>query len=292
MNRSSNSTRKRRLLVLAKRLALASCLFVVLAANPLAGKKYQTSESTEYVIADSSKAKQTVGDVSIEVIGLDQDIYSFPEFYSFTQDDEKAFEAAGLKFENIEIYFKRDNEKKRWVNVFGNPKGEPFLFGFKVKITNNTQHIISFKDLQVFLAAEGMDEPKAPIDDYNFYANWLLGQERDFEATRKKGIIDFDYPVGLGTAVFLRKFPDWKSANIVFKQALPRFTATGLMLFPVQSGFPSVNLMFLEVPTKTDAAGNVTEKSAFEFEFKMVKRPMWYEDKQSKRWIHGDPPEK
>ncbi|MBI5267883.1 MAG: hypothetical protein HY851_11690, partial [candidate division Zixibacteria bacterium] len=183
-------------------------------------------------------------------------------------------------------------EKKRWINVFGHPSGDPFLIAFKVKVTNNTQHIISFKDMRVFLTGEGIEEPKAPTDDYAMYAQWILEQEQDFESHRKKGILlDLPYPVGVATAVFLRRFPDWKIANIVYKEALPRFSASGMLLFPVTSGFSEIRVMFLEVPTKTDAAGNVTEKSAFEFPFKMIKRPSWFDEKETKRWVYGTPPE-
>jgi hypothetical protein len=275
-------------------LFVMTLVVLLMASEALyAGKpKYQVMEGTEYIIADSSKAKQTIGDVTIEVTSLCQDQYTFPEIYSFGDADQNALVAKGFNFKNVSLWYPKDNEGKRWINVFGSPAGEPFLLAYKVKITNNTQHIISFKDIQVFVSAAGLEEPTPPTDDYEVYAKWIFNQEQTFDKNRKKSILDFPYPVGIATAIFLLRFPDWKKANIVYKQALPRFSASGLLLFPVSSGFDDVRLMFLEVPTKTDAAGNITEKSGFEFPFKMIKRKAWYDKKQTKRWIYGDPPEK
>ena len=83
------------------------------------------------------------------------------------------------------------------------------------------------KETEVKIAfAEAKDHPLSADVDY---------QQFD----RKKGLLHFTYPVGLGAAVFMYKFHDWDTANCLRKEVLPGFSASGMALFPVASSLTS-----------------------------------------------------
>lgn len=257
-----------------------------------AKEKYQVQEVPEYTLADGASATQTIGDVTVQVTTLNQDGYLFPEIFSFGETDKAALEGKGFKFSNVQLWFPPDSTGKQWINVLGNPSGKPNLLAYKVKITNKTKHIIRFKEMQIYLAAPGSEEPISPTEDHSVFTQWIYDQEKTFEKTRKKGILSFPYPVGLAASIFDLRFPDWNRANILYKQVLPKFSVSGLLIFPATDDLGDVTLTFYEVATKTNPAGAITERSSFEFPFKLVTRKLWYDSKTTKRWIYGDPPGK
>lgn len=285
------------------------CLVVAIGAtliappSALAAKKpkYQVVEGFEYPSQETSPSRQTKGDVEIECVSLLTSAYDFPDVFSITANDLQAIRTAlkqaapGSKdtpLENAERYYAPDAQGRMWVNPLGSPDGKRALFGFKVKVRNNTKHIIKMSDVRVYLKMPDRDEPVAPANDLLTYGKWILEAEQTFEQNRKKGIMDaiFNYPVGFSTAVFAYKFPNWDTANLMKKEVLPGFSSSGYVLFPVESGSPDVSVLFFEVPDKTDDAGAVTGRENFEFAYKKIDQKYWY-DKNEKLWKRGDPPE-
>jgi hypothetical protein len=98
-----------------------------------------------------------------------------------------------------------------------------------------------------------------------------------------------DYQVGLSSMAFASKFPDWHAVNAMEKEALPGFSTSGYIFFPAVSGDEAASVLFFEVPTKTDSAGTVAGRESFEFKFKKVMWPFWW-DKTVNRWAAGEPP--
>lgn len=269
-------------------------------------KKIQTSESMSYAPLETFPSKQAKGDIEIELkCLLDRDTpYGHPDVFSFTDEELEAIRADVRQklgrpadyepLKNAEKWFPKDKDGRHWVNVFGSPDGKNNVFAFKVKVRNNTGHIIKMNDVRVYMAVPGQEEPIAPANDLVMYGRWILEQEEAYENSRKKGILlDVPYPAGIATAVFLHKFPNWDTANAMKKEVLPGFSASGFLLFPVatarETGFDEVSVLFFEVPNKTDAAGTVVGRENFEFKYKKAMEPTWWDDSQ-KRWVYGDPP--
>ena len=301
MPRLADSVRPLALISMCLVLALGSALVAPRPAVAAKKPKYQVSEGFEYPSQETSPSRQAKGDVEIECVSLLTSAYDFPDVFSITGNDLKAIrtalkqaapESKDTPLENTEMYYAPDAQGRMWINTLGSPDGKRAVFGFKVKVRNNTKHIIKMSDVRVYLKMPDREEPVAPASDLMTYGKWILEAEQTFEQNRKKGLMGaiFKYPVGLSTAVFAYKFPNWDTANLMKKEVLPGFSASGYVLFPVESGSPDVSVLFFEVPNKTDDAGTVSGRENFEFAYKKIDQKYWY-NKDDKIWHRGDPPE-
>jgi hypothetical protein len=82
----------------------------------------------------------------------------------------------------------------------------------------------------------------------------------------------------------------YKLINDVSREILPGTTYDGLLVFPVYtSAFQSAKLTFYDITSKTDAAGNPTEKVNFDFPIKVTDQQMWFDKDKEKRWKLGVP---
>lgn len=70
----------------------------------------------------------------------------------------------------------------------------------------------------------------------------------------------------------------YRLINDLSKEILPGSTLTGLLVFPaIIQGPQLAKISFFDVATKTDAAGNTTEKSQFDFSLTPRVVGMWWE---------------
>ncbi len=291
-----------------KMLAALCVVFLMVESCGSSAPKIATRSFAEYTLT-ADQAKQTKKDVTIEVEVLKpSEMYRYPELFSFNRD------LASEGFYNVFVHYPQDEQGKSWCYTFG--FGEKYLAACKVKIANNTDHILRMKDARIRLMIPGEEPieavmrlgntvlvqvskkvvlPKSYMDDASeegphSLVYWLTYFEREWERTRKKGLISFPYPVGMGSQVIALNKKNYKLINSVDVEILPALTYTGILFFPVAvSEYETAKLMFYDITTKTDAAGTPIEKMSFEFPLKQEAVTMWY-DNRLKVWKKGEPP--
>jgi hypothetical protein len=262
---------------------------------------------------NGSEASQTKNGLTIEVEPLSPSgVYAHPELYSF---DMTTFPKEFLKKYdyNISSMFAEFNGKR---NCYTFGMGENYLTVFKVKITNSTGHVLKMKEARILLRIEGEDPikpvtkvgdatidqfenpagsgkfiplPKSAIAQDQSLVQWVTGIESDYENGRKKGFLDYDYPIGINSQVIAQNKKYYKLIADVDLEILPDDSYSGILLFPVLISSDELSLKMYEFVTKTDAAGNPTERTNFDYKFKKEPGKMWL-NRNEKKWIDGNPP--
>lgn len=81
----------------------------------------------------------------------------------------------------------------------------------------------------------------------------------------------------------------YKLIGDVDTEILPDDTYSGILLFPrLIGGDPEMTIKFYELVTKVDAAGNPTERTNFDFKFKLAEASQWY-NRNLTKWENGTP---
>ena len=255
------------------------------------------------------QSTQTKGSVDITVTPLTPSaMYQNQDLFAFAPD-QLTGDFGGAA---INAWFPEDYQHSHWYYTFG--PGDNILVAFRVKLHNGTDHILRMKDARVYLMIEGRD----PIAAINLLGNptlvqaqlgsnvvqrpqsystgdgslvdWITREEDRYERTRKKGLLSIGYPIGLGSQIVLQNQRAYKLVNDVGREILPGTTFEGLLVLPVYTTqFQSAKLSFYDITTKTDAAGNPTEKVTFDFPIKIVDQQMWFDKEREKRWKVGAP---
>jgi hypothetical protein len=296
---------KRRYIRSALALVLSS---VVLALTGCAGgqKAAQISLFPEYVLANSTDQGQTKSAVAITVTPLGPSgMYEHPELFSFKREDLP--EPIGGQ-PCFPTYYSEDYQDQYWCYTFG--IGEQNLAVFAVQIQNGTDHILRMRDARIYLEVEGHDPvaavtklgdptlvpasnpalkviPKSAAEADESVVHWVTYWEQEAEKTRNKHtIMDglYKIPIGLRSQVISQNRPAYKLIADAGAEILPGKTLRGILLFPVTVSFDTAILSFYDISTKTDAAGNPTEKQTFTFPVKLDRVQMQWDGKQEKRW--------
>jgi hypothetical protein len=78
--------------------------------------------------------------------------------------------------------------------------------------------------------------------------------------------------------------------NEVGREILPGFSLNGMLCFPqyMKEG-QQAKIMFYDITTATDAAGNPTKKTQFEFAFKYQPKYVTYNE-LARKWEESTPP--
>lgn len=290
--------------------ALAGALLAGLAATAIAGGA-KTALFPEYVFADSSQGTLTKSNVTItlEPLGASR-VYAHPDLFAFDRDHVPEQIAGGV---NFGTYFDKDWQKQYWCYTFG--VGEQELAVFAATIKNSTDHILRMKDARIFIEVEGHDPIAAvtalgnptlvpvPVQGRptetvlrptSFEANedatlvyWVTFFEMKTERDRKKHMImdsAYSVPVGLRSQVIAQNKAAYKLISGTDTEILPGHTYKGILLFPVLVSFDTATISFYDIHTKTDAAGNATEKQTFSFPVKLDRVQMIWDAKREKRW--------
>jgi hypothetical protein len=260
-----------------------------------------------------SDSIQTKNGLIIEVEPLSPSgVYAHPELYSF---DKNTFPKEFLKKYdlNIEGMF-AELDSKRYLYTFGS--GENYLTVFKVKITNNTGHVLKMKEARILLRIEGEDPikpvtnigdatieqfenpagsgkfiplPKSAITQDQSLVQWVTGIESKYEETRKHGFLELEYPIGINSQVIAQNKKSYKLIADADVEILPDDSYSGILLFPVLVSYEQLSLKMYEFVTKTDAAGTPTERTNFDYKFKIAAGKMWLNRNENK-WVDGNPP--
>lgn len=279
-----------------------------LLASCASSSKLQTRQVPEYVVTPAAQANQSKSDVTVEVEVLKPSAaYDHPELFAF---DIEELPESHHTFAT-EKMFPEDDQGRSWCYTFG--FGERFLTAMQVKVTNNTDHILRMGDSRIYLVPEG-ESPIAAVtelgnarlvgvtqgDDTTYLPKSFVEQdeslttvlttfEREWDKNRDKGLISLSYPLGFASLVVDQNRAQYKLINDLSVEILPNFSEEGILLFPTLVSWPEARLMFYDITTKTDAAGNPVEKTSFEFPLALEDVDMWY-DKEEKRWKKGLPP--
>ncbi len=209
--------------------------------------------------------------------------YDHPELFSVPKSSvPEIYSGAGN-------FYEKDLDDNYWVYFLSNPAGENDLLAFQVSIKNNASHILRMQGTRIYFVPDG-GQPVAPIVSKKDIEEYIRTVEAEWDLTRKRGILSFTYPVGFNSFVFNRNMARAHLVNDVGTEILPDFMYQGLLVFPlnvndVQSG----KLVFYDIVTETDPAGNTITKTKVEFPVGKENVDMWY-DGVSKRWKIGMPP--
>ena len=290
----------KKLLLLALAAFLASCASTA---------KIQTQHFAQYTVTPPEVAAQTKSNVTIEVEVLKpSESLKHPELFAF---DIKKLPESHYNFSTMGL-FPADAQGRSWCYTFG--FGDKYLTALKVKLTNNTPHILRMKDSRIYMVIPGESPvaavtvlgnaglqavavsdkktlylPKSFLEKDGSLIHWLTQFEQEWDQTRKKGLVSLTYPVGFAALVVDQNRKNYKLINDLAVEILPNFSYEGILLFPVVVSFEEAKLAFYDITTKTDPAGNALEKTAFEFPLTLEQVDMWY-DKTEKVWKKGEPP--
>lgn len=288
---------------------------IVFSTNGLFAQKSKPVASMPYkkYSFNGSDSVQSKNGLIIEIEPLSPaGVYKHPELYSF---DKNTFPKEFLKKYDLNIGgMFAEYEGKRYLYTFGS--GDNYLTVFKVKITNNTGHVLKMKEARILLRIEGEDPikpvinmgdatieqfenpagsgkfiplPKSAIAQDQSLVQWVTGIESKYEETRKHGFLELEYPIGINSQVIAQNKKNYKLIADVDVEILPEDSYSGILLFPVFVSYDELSLKMYEFVTKTDAAGNPTERTNFDYKFKIGSGKMWLNRNESK-WVDGNPP--
>ena len=262
----------------------------------------------EYTLTESAARNQTKSDITIRVTPLSKaGMYEHPELFAFHRSEIAKEIADGINFGE---YYKKDYEGKYWCYTFG--VAEDQLAAFQVEIRNGTDHILRMKDARIYMEVGDRDPvaavrnlgdptlmprpgtepitpvaPRSALESDESLVHWVTYFEEEAERKRpKKNLFDGHYkpPIGLASQVISRNRQAYKLIANVRAEILPGRSYRGILLFPVIISFDTATVSFYDIHTKTDAAGNPTEKQTFTFPLKLNRVQMQWDGKQEKRW--------
>ncbi|MDP2660955.1 MAG: hypothetical protein Q8R28_09525 [Dehalococcoidia bacterium] len=289
--------------------ALAALAATAVLASCASTAKIPTGRVAEYRMTPPAQGTQTKSNVTIEVEVLKRsEAYNHPELFAF---DIKQFPESHYNFTTMGM-FPEEAQGRQWCYTFG--FGVNFLTAMHVKITNNTPHILRMKDSRIYFVVDGEDPmaavtnlgnaslvnvptqkgddrylPKSFVDGDGSLVHQLTLFEAEWDRTRKKGLIKTTYPLGFASLVVQQNRKEYQLINDLSAEILPDFSREGILLFPAIVSWDEARLMFYDITTKTDAAGNPVEKASFTFPLAKEVVDMWY-DKAEKLWKRGLPP--
>lgn len=269
----------------------------------------------KYYEPNGTELSQTKNGLTIDIVPLHEALCSkYPELFAW---DLKAMPSEWSI--NLSAFYPVSGDGKRYAYPFST--GDKSLNVYKIKITNNTGHIIKMSDARIYMRVEGEDPikpvkkmgnaklvdltppntsifklrtliPQSVIDnDQDCLVYWLTWMWQEWDKNRKKGILSLEYPIGFPSQVLVQNKRAFKLINDLDVEILPDDSYSGILLFPRLIIDNDVNIKLYEFSTKTDAAGNVTEKSNFDFKLKLAENTMYY-DRNTTTWLQGNPPQK
>lgn len=192
---------------------------------------------------------------------------------------------------------------------------------FMVTINNNTDHILRMNDSRIIFVEPNSDEPKlglnkdklqAMITELPIYNKSVANLMAKFPETSPESI------KSQVTAALIDIFSKMKIINNLGKEIIPSMKSSGFLLFDVSpQKITEGKISFVDVVSKTDQAGNPTEKVRFDYQtalnyeyYKLGTDNKWtainegeynsgltnpqtfYYDKATKQWVEGRPPKK
>ena len=245
--------------------------------NSCSPKVYTTTYSKvpQVKIASGVESEQTQGDISVKLEQLtgeyDKSIY---------KQKVKVVYTPTLATEPVAAF------KEFIINYYEN------LTPFQVTILNNTDHILRMRDARIIYVDPNSDEPVFALNKQ--YINEDMESRLPVFNTLVK-YITTKYPE---THPELAKdevekaltniTDEIKFVNGFNKEIMPGMKTSGILIFPVEPDKISEGkISFIDVVSKTDAAGNATEKVRFDFKTKLFYKYLKY-DPNDNKWVEID----
>ncbi len=272
----------------ARHLMLLASIFMLMALNSCATtSRIPTLMFTQYALEPGPIQNLSKSDIDISIkCARISDVYDYPEFFSFNIEDFPKYKGNYY----LESNFPIGPSGKRWLYPFASPDASQQCLLTWVKIKNRTKHILRMKDARIYMVLEGQE----PIAALSTLAE-LITEGENFKAMDKQQwdsqVLRLgEFPVGITRAFINSRRSSYKLINDISKEILPGFTYEGMLVFPVVPGTSGpAKISFFDVTTKTDSAGNPSEKTQFDFTLQPQRVSMWY-DKSAGRWLSGTPP--
>ncbi len=234
--------------------------------------KYTTTKMFDLV--DKNMAKQSKGGIEIEVKPVNDD---FKKKSYFTQKIKVMYIpilSDQVVAENIPFE----------IDYFDG------LTTFEVNIVNNTNHILRMRDSRVVFIDPDSDEPvmgldkSTILDDFEstipYYNTLIKYITKNYDQTPPE-IAETQVIRALQKITKKLKF-----INGFNKEIMPGMRAKGIIMFPVSPEQASQGkISFIDMVSKTDKAGNPTEKVRFDYSVKVLNRYWKYNAKTDKDWV-------
>ena len=296
-----------------KKLFFVVAILAAFSLNSLYSQKPRDVVINEYLKYESNNEPlvQTKNDLTVELVPLSPElIYSFPELFSFRLDQLPSEWTTTLS-----SMYQKAEDGNYYEYPFGADKY--YLNVFRINIKNNTDRILRMGDARIYMIVPGENPispvvsfgdptlvrietpnskssillPQSAVNNDGSLIHWVTAMYNEWEKNRKKGILYMEYPIGFPSQVMKQNIKAYNLINSVDAEILPKFSYSGLLLFPRFMEDETVSIMLYDLTTKTDAAGNVVEKSNFQFTLNLAESMMYY-DRTNKTWVTGNPPQR
>lgn len=202
------------------------------------------------------------------------------------------------------FWFPPDSSGEHYAYVFS---GMP---AFLVSIENSTGHILRMSDARIYLIIEGKDPIPAisRFGNRNFIETELNMRGKAESVLLTESALKYDeslldyiaryeiqfirllsskpkykkypkYPFNLKTVVAINNHDSFKLINEVGREILPDFSLNGILCFPfIMEPEQDAKVIFYDITTKTDEAGNPIKKTKFEFSFRYTPKYVKYNE--------------
>ena len=306
-----------------RQVLLAASIVSVAIFNGCSPKMYTTkySKVPEVRLAKDVQSDQTIGGIKIVMAPLDEKEY------------DKSFYKQSFNTYYIPLLIKPLPENKTQATIEQLIRFYENLTPFSVTIINNTDHILRMKDARVVYVDPNSDEPVIALDKQTIkedikttipaYNQSLINIKNKIMAT-KGGDGSFYPSLNPTLEIDLVKamtdiLNQIKFINGFNMEIMPGMKTSGILMFPIDPiKISEGKVSFIDMTSKTDAAGNPIEKVRFDYKMKSFNRfwkvepntnswveikedefnkgqtnpEKFYYDKTQKKWISGTPPKK
>lgn len=301
---------KNKFMIKIRQVLLATSIVLAAILNGCSPKTYIAAYAKKPVIklAENVPSAQTQGGITVEMKPLDVNAEYTKSFYT------QPIRVTYVPFLSKDPITESQNST---FQLFDN------LTPFSVTISNNTDHILRMKDSRVVFIDPKSDEPLMAVDKQSSeiysdiqkinptfnYTKYLLAKKYPMTTT-----LDNDINMALVNIIKEVKFINGFNMEI-----MPGMKISGILLFikkPEQLAEGKIS--FIDMISKTDAAGNPTEKFRFDYKTNLfytyykvdrnknifvvtseedynkglTNPDKYFYDKTQKKWILGDPPKK
>ncbi len=272
---------------------------------------------TNYEIKEDLQEQEKDGiTITLEPVN-DLDLEKYPEYFQFD------FQKWGPSWSNgarvINFWYPPNKDGNSFANTF---MGMPTFF---VSVKNSTGHILRMSEARIYLIVEGKDpipaisefgnaelvsiqlvlygnKPetanicKSAIDGDSSLLDYITRREVNFIRAiekAKKNAPEYrnypSYPLNICRNVATINSHAYKLINQVGREILPDFSLNGILCFPFDmEKEQKAKIVFYDITTKTDQAGNPAKKTQFEFDFEYKPRYMRYNE-ITKLWEKQEP---
>lgn len=229
----------------------------------------QYSRTSEADLSENIETSQSKGGISIDIAPLDKEEYDKPYHNQKVKIKYKPILSERIESKDLEFPFK----------VFYK------LSPFQVTITNNTSHILRMKDSRVIYIDPDSNEPDFALVLKNDFVKVPYFSQLTDEITKKYPHSNRMFVVEDIRRGYINIFRQFKFVNDFNNEIMPGMKMSGIVLFPVEpENISDGTISFIDMISKTDAAGNPTEKVRFDFKTETLFR-YWKVDPNTKDWV-------